>query len=183
MLPDFMSIIDITRACSNVMVAICERWNSTRRSCELFNKLSNALIQDVLNNATNKDAPASSSRQRTTTSTGTGTAMGRDYGAQSSHISQHPQRHSHHQNNSVDELHQTHSGMNSTMNNPADQMPHFNDFTVMDEFIQFSASFGSANLGLESNMLPSEVASGFAQLWPWDDPNEAAADSSMGTLF
>lgn len=47
--PDTLSIVEVTRGCSNVLVAICERWNVSRRSCDLFDKLSNAVILDSLN--------------------------------------------------------------------------------------------------------------------------------------
>lgn len=46
--PDILSIIDITRSCSNILIAICERWSVSRRSCEPFNSLSNAVIRDSL---------------------------------------------------------------------------------------------------------------------------------------
>lgn len=54
--PDYLEIIDDTRACSNVLVAICERWNVVRRSCELFNRLSNAVIRDAVNAAAKRNS-------------------------------------------------------------------------------------------------------------------------------
>jgi hypothetical protein len=49
LVPDYLEIINDTRACSNMLVAISERWNAIRRSCELFNSLSNAVIRDAVN--------------------------------------------------------------------------------------------------------------------------------------
>ncbi|KAH6871222.1 c6 zinc finger domain-containing protein [Thelonectria olida] len=47
--PNIMCVIEVTQACSHVLVAICERWNGSRRSCELFSELSTNLIRDALN--------------------------------------------------------------------------------------------------------------------------------------
>lgn len=51
---NFLDIIDDTRACSNVLVAISERWNTGHRSCELFNQLSTAVIRNVVNGTSNR---------------------------------------------------------------------------------------------------------------------------------
>ena len=45
---DYTCIIADTRACSNVLVAINERWGAARGSCEIFERLSTALIQDAV---------------------------------------------------------------------------------------------------------------------------------------
>ena len=42
-------VLDVTRACSNVLVAINERWGAARDSCEIFEHLSTAIIQDSIN--------------------------------------------------------------------------------------------------------------------------------------
>ncbi|KAF2020076.1 hypothetical protein BU24DRAFT_477195 [Aaosphaeria arxii CBS 175.79] len=47
-IPEIISIVEVTRACSNVLVAICERWNVSRRSCDLFDKLSNTVIMESM---------------------------------------------------------------------------------------------------------------------------------------
>ncbi|KAL4808374.1 fungal-specific transcription factor domain-containing protein [Aspergillus unguis] len=43
---EYTRVIDVTRACSNVLVAINERWGAARGSCEIFERLSTAIIQD-----------------------------------------------------------------------------------------------------------------------------------------
>lgn len=45
---EYTQIIDVTRTCSNVLVAINERWATARGSCEIFDHLSNAIIQDAV---------------------------------------------------------------------------------------------------------------------------------------
>ena len=49
LIPSILSIVDLTRLCSNILVAICERCGVCRAPSELFNKISNAMIQDALN--------------------------------------------------------------------------------------------------------------------------------------
>ncbi|KAH7142125.1 c6 zinc finger domain-containing protein [Dactylonectria macrodidyma] len=49
--PNIMDMIEVTQACSHVLIAICERWNGSRRSCELFSKISTSLIRDALHPA------------------------------------------------------------------------------------------------------------------------------------
>lgn len=46
---EYTRIIDDTRACSNVLVAISERWGASRSSCEIFDRLSTAIIEDAVN--------------------------------------------------------------------------------------------------------------------------------------
>lgn len=46
---DSSRVLDVTRACSNVLVAINERWGAARDSCEIFEHLSTAIIQDSIN--------------------------------------------------------------------------------------------------------------------------------------
>jgi Fungal specific transcription factor domain. len=43
---EYTRVIDVTRTCSNVLVAINERWGTARDSCEIFDRLSTAIIQD-----------------------------------------------------------------------------------------------------------------------------------------
>lgn len=45
---EYTRIIDDTGACSNVLVAICERWGTPRGSCEIFDQLSTAIIEDAV---------------------------------------------------------------------------------------------------------------------------------------
>jgi hypothetical protein len=44
----YMDVISDTRLCSNILVAICERWNDARRSCSIFDRLSMAAIQEAV---------------------------------------------------------------------------------------------------------------------------------------
>jgi hypothetical protein len=46
---EYTRIIDDTRSCSNVLVAISERWGASRSSCEIFDRLSTAIIEDAVN--------------------------------------------------------------------------------------------------------------------------------------
>lgn len=46
--PHYLEVIENTRSCSNILVAICERWNDARGSCEIFDQLSNAVIQEAV---------------------------------------------------------------------------------------------------------------------------------------
>lgn len=66
-LPDYLEIINDTRTCSNVLVAICERWNIVRRSCEMFNQLSNAVIRDAVNDANRNHSLSSQVKDFSTT--------------------------------------------------------------------------------------------------------------------
>ncbi|KAH7134493.1 c6 zinc finger domain-containing protein [Dactylonectria estremocensis] len=58
LVPNIMDMIEVTQACSHVLVAICERWNGSRRSCELFSKLSTNLIRDALHPAAKENTHA-----------------------------------------------------------------------------------------------------------------------------
>jgi hypothetical protein len=46
--PAYLEVIQDTRSCSNLLVAICERWNEARGSCEVFDRLSSAAIQEIV---------------------------------------------------------------------------------------------------------------------------------------
>lgn len=45
---EYTRVIDDTRTCSKVLVAISERWGASRSSCEIFDRLSTAIIEDVV---------------------------------------------------------------------------------------------------------------------------------------
>jgi hypothetical protein len=47
--PDAIEIVNDTRACSNVLVAVSERWNALRHCHEVFDKLSDAVLTDAIN--------------------------------------------------------------------------------------------------------------------------------------
>lgn len=46
--PSTIEVVNDTRACSNVLVAVSERWNSMRHCFEVFNRLSDAVLADVI---------------------------------------------------------------------------------------------------------------------------------------
>jgi hypothetical protein len=46
--PRAIDISQISRACSNVMVAVAERWNALRHCHEVFDRLSDAVLADAL---------------------------------------------------------------------------------------------------------------------------------------
>ncbi|KAH7384704.1 hypothetical protein BKA66DRAFT_84290 [Pyrenochaeta sp. MPI-SDFR-AT-0127] len=46
--PSTMEVINDTRTCSNVLVAVSERWKSLQRCVDVFNRLSDAILIDVI---------------------------------------------------------------------------------------------------------------------------------------
>ncbi|KAK9777147.1 putative C6 zinc finger domain-containing protein [Seiridium cardinale] len=151
LVPGILSIVETTRACSNVLVAICERWNASRRSCELFDKLTNAVITDALNLSTKPNTGnVSQGRTRPTSS-----PTNMDGGSPALHQGQPHQRQSHQYNPMV--------GMDLM-----DPMSQLDDMLVMDEFRQFSGTFGMEYCD-EQGGFPSELVSGFAQDWSFDE--------------
>ncbi|KAK2739288.1 hypothetical protein FQN57_006623 [Myotisia sp. PD_48] len=46
--PSIIEIVNETRACSTVLVAVSERWSAIRRSHEVFNRLSDAVLSDAV---------------------------------------------------------------------------------------------------------------------------------------
>jgi hypothetical protein len=46
--PTAIEIVNDTRACSNVLVAVSERWNALRSCHEVFDKLSDAVLSDAI---------------------------------------------------------------------------------------------------------------------------------------
>ncbi|KAH8893051.1 hypothetical protein GQ53DRAFT_822538 [Thozetella sp. PMI_491] len=47
-LPSVTDVVDDIRDCSNILTAICERWDDARSSCEIFSRLSNGAIKELL---------------------------------------------------------------------------------------------------------------------------------------
>jgi hypothetical protein len=143
--PDVIGIVEVTRACSNVLVAISERWNKPRRSCELFNKLSNAVIRDAVNMASRHD---------------TGPPSGIGGGSEPGQV-----RAPHHPDSANDRQYDPamQLGVPSIPNN----LSSIDEFLVMDEFGRFSACIDTYMHGTGS--FPSEVISGFSQSWPFDE--------------
>ncbi|KAF2498488.1 hypothetical protein BU16DRAFT_579601 [Lophium mytilinum] len=146
--PAYLEIIDDTRACSNVLVAICERWNVVRRSCELFNRLSNAVIRDAVNDAAKQ-------HHRTFTQTYTPDQSSRPVQSQATPTQGSAQQHSTAPSNFND------FGM------AMDQIPMGDHFFVADEFRQYSETFDG--MFSDDQTFPSELVTGFSQDWPFDD--------------
>ncbi|WEW59367.1 hypothetical protein PRK78_004838 [Emydomyces testavorans] len=46
--PSIIEIVNETRACSNVLVAVSERWSASRNSHEVFHRLSDAVLADAI---------------------------------------------------------------------------------------------------------------------------------------
>lgn len=46
--PTTIEIVNDTRACSNVLVAVSERWNALRHCHEVFDRLSDAVLEDAI---------------------------------------------------------------------------------------------------------------------------------------
>jgi len=51
--PSTMEVVSDTRTCSNVLVAVSERWKSLQRCVDVFNRLSDAILIDVIKFSTN----------------------------------------------------------------------------------------------------------------------------------
>ena len=62
--PRAIDISQISRACSNVMVAVAERWNALRHCHEVFDRLSDAVLADALEMQTLPPPSTSNSQQR-----------------------------------------------------------------------------------------------------------------------
>ncbi|EFR05224.1 hypothetical protein MGYG_09192 [Nannizzia gypsea CBS 118893] len=64
--PSIIEIVNETRACSTVLVAVSERWSAIRHSHEVFHRLSDAVLSDaieLLNNPPQSTATAASGTQ------------------------------------------------------------------------------------------------------------------------
>lgn len=46
--PTTLEVVNDTRACSNVLIAVSERWSALRHCSEVFNRLSDAVLTDVI---------------------------------------------------------------------------------------------------------------------------------------
>ncbi|PHH59261.1 hypothetical protein CDD81_3518 [Ophiocordyceps australis] len=46
-LPPFIEAINDIRDCSNIMIAICERWDDVRSSCQVYSRLSNSAVAEL----------------------------------------------------------------------------------------------------------------------------------------
>ncbi|KAI4946760.1 hypothetical protein J4E91_006932 [Alternaria rosae] len=63
--PSTMEVISDTRTCSNVLVAVSERWKSLQRCVDVFNRLSDAILIDVIKFSTQPVAATHSSTNNT----------------------------------------------------------------------------------------------------------------------
>lgn len=46
-LPSYLEVVVVFRDCSNMLTAICERWDDVRSSCEVFNRLSVSALKEL----------------------------------------------------------------------------------------------------------------------------------------
>lgn len=46
-IPPYLDVISDVRDCSNILTAICERWDDVRSSCEIFNRLSMSALKEL----------------------------------------------------------------------------------------------------------------------------------------
>lgn len=58
--PSILEIVNDSRACSNVLVAISDRWNSSKHCHDVFDRLSNAVLSDAIEYHTKKGNQAMS---------------------------------------------------------------------------------------------------------------------------
>lgn len=148
LLPDIMSLVEVTRGCSNVLVAISERWSVSRRSSELFNHLSNAVIKDCLHTACK---PPEDVRPPCVGNSDGGIQVPRP-GQQELNDS-------------------TFQARNASADGPSEgDVPsatsQLDDFLVIDEFKHYSSFFDLVNQTERS--FPSELVAGFSQDWPFE---------------
>lgn len=66
-----MDIVNDTRACSNVLVAVSERCNAPKNTREVFDRLSDAMLADAVELYTNPCQVSQCSQAANTTSTST----------------------------------------------------------------------------------------------------------------
>lgn len=69
-LPPYLDVISDVRDCSNILTAICERWDDVRSSCEIFDQLSMSALKELITVSSRPDGEKSvpKSRQSTTSS-------------------------------------------------------------------------------------------------------------------
>ncbi|KAL1907777.1 hypothetical protein Sste5344_006404 [Sporothrix stenoceras] len=180
--PDFLTVVDVTRACSNILAVICERWNVSRRSCELFNKLSNAVIKDTLHAMVRRDSRTATKNsalvEMTSTETATAQIMLQTTPGSDEHEQYLQQDH-----------HDRREDNNQPLSRPYDPLlaaagpttaPPFDDMLVMDEFRQFSETLDTTTNA--QNAYPSEMVFGFLQDWPFDMPFDSPTTAMGNTM-
>ncbi|CAK7234722.1 hypothetical protein SBRCBS47491_009045 [Sporothrix bragantina] len=173
--PDLLTVVDVTRACSNILAAICERWNVSRRSCELFNKLSNAVIQDTLQATIRRDS-ATVSSALLHAQPAAASSSGGDYRALPAAHAETPQQHLPSTQSPFRPYDPVIGGGIGTAMQPLD------DMLVMDEFRQFSETLDTTSTQ-DQMAYPSEMVFGFLQDWPFDlpySPTAGTMDNDIG---
>jgi hypothetical protein len=77
--PSAIEIVNDTRACSNVLVAVSERWNALRHCHEVFDRLSDAILADAIKlqcaPAVLQQSSATQPRSLSTLNAGSGTRL------------------------------------------------------------------------------------------------------------
>ncbi|OAL34955.1 hypothetical protein AYO20_05670 [Fonsecaea nubica] len=154
-IPDYLEIINDTRACSNILVAICERWSVARSSCELFNRISNAVIRDAINAAAKKDLAPSVSAQNQ--------QSGRIHSLQAATTVDGSSSSSHAVGDNLQGSWQLGSGQFDLLSS----MNQFDHMFVADEFRQYTSALDMPDRC--DHPMPSELITGFSQDWPFED--------------
>lgn len=148
LVPNVMCIIEVTQACSHVLVAICERWNASRRSCELFNKLTTTVIRDALNavSGQNGTRPCDSQAPSNVDPNLSAVPAPQHQGSGQS-VEAQPEN--------------PHIGLGTPSS--ADQL---DDTLVMDKFMTYQGSFDF--VFQRETSLTNDLVSGFSCNWPFD---------------
>ncbi|VUC36326.1 unnamed protein product [Clonostachys rosea] len=148
--PDILEIIEDTRTCSKVLVAISGRWDGPCRSSELFDRLSSAVIRDALKPRARSVAQGGPQFVQRPTSSHTN-----------------PSTYQRREAEQVTEF--LSSAEQETYSTPRVQEGltwQVNDNFVADEFRQFYSSMEDQTE--DPLEFPSEFLSGFTEGWPMD---------------
>lgn len=162
---DYARIIDDTRSCSNVLVAISERWGASRSSCEIFDRLSTAIIEDAVN--------ASHSFHRSNPIPPGGTERVHNVPDEPSHAdSSNVDPHVHDGDRANPGQQQQHTSFVSPDYNremtPSSLLPASYQLSAETGFRQFYQDLQgglSTSVPHDHGHIPSEVISGFSQNW------------------
>ncbi|OBT51106.1 hypothetical protein VE04_08666 [Pseudogymnoascus sp. 24MN13] len=60
-LPDCLDVVSDVQDCSNILTAICERWDDARSSCDIFSRLSKCAVKELLEVRSSGDETANAS--------------------------------------------------------------------------------------------------------------------------
>jgi hypothetical protein len=168
---EYTQIIDVTRICSKVLVAINEQWATARGSCEIFGHLSNAIIQDAVKAQLNSHKPAELPLSYNDNTTGDASASPpRGAHVRSPHPG-HPHHHQQQPNNTDTNLPTHYPGMESCISeNPAMYSATPDPFQTSIAENGFRQCYNSLQGGApaslrDPSLVPSEVMMGFSQDW------------------